>query len=181
LAADPYETLGVKRDASQADIQKAYRRLAKKLHPDLNPGNTKAEEEFKNVSAAYNLLGDPDKRHELRPPEDFAGGTQVSYPDGPTWKALTTAFYRSKLTFIQFVFEPKPMSEEEFFTAFGLPKASFAVIASRSGPLVAATQYRGTINKHLIEIVAWHPKHGDGLGFCDLVTIELVQGGAKTQ
>ena len=132
-------------------------------------------------SAVNKVLGDPDKRHELRPPEDFAGGTQVSYPDGPTWKALTTAFYRSKLTFIQFVFEPKPMSEEEFFTAFGLPKASFAVIASRSGPLVAATQYRGTINKHLIEIVAWHPKHGDGLGFCDLVTIELVQGGAKTQ
>jgi hypothetical protein len=131
-------------------------------------------------SAVSKVLGDPVKRHELQPPEDFAGGTQVDYPDGPTWKTLTTVFYRSKLSFIQFVFEPKPMSEEEFFTALGLSKASFAVIASRSG-YVAGTQYRGTINKHLIEIVAWHPKHGDGLGFCDLVTIELVQGGAKTQ
>jgi DnaJ-class molecular chaperone len=62
LAADPYTVLGVKKDASEAEIQKAYRRLAKKLHPDLNPGNKKAEEQFKEVSAAYDLLGDADKR-----------------------------------------------------------------------------------------------------------------------
>jgi DnaJ-class molecular chaperone len=62
LPADPYQTLGVKKDASQDDIQKAYRRLAKKLHPDLNPGNKQAEERFKEVSQAYDLLGDADKR-----------------------------------------------------------------------------------------------------------------------
>jgi DnaJ-class molecular chaperone len=62
LAADPYTVLGVKKDASQDDIQKAYRRLAKKLHPDLNPGNKQAEEQFKEVSAAYDLLGDAEKR-----------------------------------------------------------------------------------------------------------------------
>ena len=62
MAADPYRTLGVNRDASQEDIQKAYRRLAKRLHPDLNPGNKKAEDQFKDVTAAYDLLGDPDKR-----------------------------------------------------------------------------------------------------------------------
>jgi len=62
VAADPYKTLGVAKDASQADIQKSYRRLAKKLHPDLNPGNKEAEEEFKGVSAAYDLLGDTEKR-----------------------------------------------------------------------------------------------------------------------
>src|SRR5215467_4457568 len=59
---DPYETLGVERSASPDDIQKAYRRLAKKLHPDLNPGNREAEERFKEVSAAYGLLSDADKR-----------------------------------------------------------------------------------------------------------------------
>jgi DnaJ-class molecular chaperone len=62
LSGDPYDILGVKKDASQEDIQKAYRRLAKKLHPDLNPGNKKAEEQFKDVSRAYDLLGDPVKR-----------------------------------------------------------------------------------------------------------------------
>ena len=62
MAPDPYTVLGVKRDASQDDIQKAYRGLAKKLHPDLNPGNKKTEEQFKDVSAAYDLLGDAAKR-----------------------------------------------------------------------------------------------------------------------
>jgi DnaJ-class molecular chaperone len=61
-SGDPYELLGVKRDASQKDIQKAYRRLAKKLHPDLNPGSAEAEKQFKEVAAAYDLLSDPEQR-----------------------------------------------------------------------------------------------------------------------
>ncbi len=60
--ADPYEVLGVPRDASQDDIRKAYRRLAKKHHPDLNPGNQEAEARFKDISAAYAILGDEEKR-----------------------------------------------------------------------------------------------------------------------
>jgi DnaJ-class molecular chaperone len=76
LAADPYQTLGVGKDASQADIQKAYRRLAKKLHPDLNPGDKKAEERFKDVSAAYDLLSDPDKRARFDRGEIDATGTE---------------------------------------------------------------------------------------------------------
>jgi DnaJ-class molecular chaperone len=62
LSDDPYAILGVKRDASPEQIQKTYRKLARKLHPDLNPGNTEAEEQFKNVSRAYDLLNDPEKR-----------------------------------------------------------------------------------------------------------------------
>jgi DnaJ-class molecular chaperone len=62
VSRDPYQTLGLKKDSSQEDIQKAYRRLAKKFHPDLNPGNREAEEQFKEVSAAYDLLNDADKR-----------------------------------------------------------------------------------------------------------------------
>jgi len=76
LAADPYTVLGVKKDASQHDIQKAYRRLAKKLHPDLNPGNKQAEEQFKEVSAAYDLLGDAEKRARFDRGEIDASGTE---------------------------------------------------------------------------------------------------------
>ena len=76
MAADPYTTLGVKKDATQDDIQKAYRRLAKKLHPDLNPGNKVAEDKFKEVTAAYDLLGDPDKRARFDRGEIDASGTE---------------------------------------------------------------------------------------------------------
>ena len=76
LAADPYTVLGVKNDASQDDIQKAYRKLAKKLHPDLNPGNKRAEEQFKDVSAAYDLLGDPAKRARFDRGEIDASGVE---------------------------------------------------------------------------------------------------------
>jgi DnaJ-class molecular chaperone len=76
VAADPYTVLGVKKDASQDDLQKAYRRLAKKLHPDLNPGNKRAEEEFKEIAAAYDLLGDPDKRARFDRGEIDASGAE---------------------------------------------------------------------------------------------------------
>lgn len=59
---DPYVTLGLSRGASQDDIRAAYRKLVKLHHPDLNPGNVAAEEKFKIVSAANELLSDPDKR-----------------------------------------------------------------------------------------------------------------------
>src|SRR5690348_14536365 len=59
---DPYAVLGVARDASEDDVKKAYRRLAKKLHPDLSPGNRANEQRFKEVTAAYDLLSDPAKR-----------------------------------------------------------------------------------------------------------------------
>lgn len=62
MGNDPYEVLGVKRDASQKEIQAAYRKLAKKFHPDLNPGDAKAEEQFKAASAAYAILGDEEER-----------------------------------------------------------------------------------------------------------------------
>jgi DnaJ-class molecular chaperone len=76
LAADPYSVLGVKKDAPPEEIQKAYRRLAKKLHPDLNPGNKQAEEQFKAVSAAYDLLSDADKRARYDRGEIDASGAE---------------------------------------------------------------------------------------------------------
>jgi len=60
--ADPYEILGVKRDAKQDEIRSAYRKLAKLHHPDLHPGDKSAEARFKDISAAYGIVGDEAKR-----------------------------------------------------------------------------------------------------------------------
>jgi DnaJ-class molecular chaperone len=96
LAADPYTTLGVKNDATQDEIQKAYRRLAKKLHPDLNPGNKVAEEKFKEITAAYDLLSDPVKRARFDRGEVDASGTERprqqyyrDFADQDGWSAYT--------------------------------------------------------------------------------------------
>jgi DnaJ-class molecular chaperone len=62
MAQTPYEILGVKPDASADEIRKVYRKLAKQFHPDLNPGKPEAEARFKSISAAYDLLSDPEKR-----------------------------------------------------------------------------------------------------------------------
>ena len=61
---DYYKTLGVSKDASQEEIKKAYRKLARKYHPDTNPGDKKAEEKFKEISEAYEVLGDEEKRKQ---------------------------------------------------------------------------------------------------------------------
>src|SRR5713101_7606195 len=59
---DLYAVLGVSKEATTEEIKKAYRKLARKYHPDLNPGNKQAEERFKEISFAHDVLSDPDKR-----------------------------------------------------------------------------------------------------------------------
>lgn len=82
---DPYDVLGVKRDASQEQIRKAYRALARKLHPDLNPGDKAAEEKFKAVSAANDILGDAEKRARFDRGEIDAAGNERPPQPPPNW------------------------------------------------------------------------------------------------
>lgn len=71
--------LGVARGASAEDIRKAFRKLAKKHHPDANPGDKASEEKFKRVSAAFDLLGDPDKRRKFDAREIDADGRETMH------------------------------------------------------------------------------------------------------
>src|SRR5581483_432849 len=70
---DYYKTLGVGKDASEDEIKKAYRKLARKYHPDRNPGDQEAEEKFKEISAAHDVLADPEKRKEYDEASRFGG------------------------------------------------------------------------------------------------------------
>src|SRR5881397_1713782 len=85
---DPYKILGVDKKASAEDIKKAYRKLARQYHPDRNPGDEKAEERFKEISEAYDVLSDPEKRKRydrggsiFTGGAPFGGGGQQGGPD----------------------------------------------------------------------------------------------------
>ena len=89
---DYYETLGVKRGAAAEEVRKAYRRLARKYPPDVNPGDKSAEEKFKQIQEAYDVLSDPKKRKMYdqfgffsRPPLNCSG-------EKPDWSYIFRFF-----------------------------------------------------------------------------------------
>src|SRR3954470_2019408 len=110
---DYYELLGVPRKAGQKDIRQAYRKLARKYHPDLNPGDKSAEEKFKQIQEAYDVLSDAKKRqaydqfgfdadrssHSGPPPEDPGvqfdfGGFDFGGSGGTSFRDLFSQFFR---------------------------------------------------------------------------------------
>lgn len=87
MARDPYQELGVARTASADEVRKAFRKLAKENHPDQNPGNKAAEERFKKVSAAFDIVGDPEKRKKFDRGEIDADGRETAggFGGGGPW------------------------------------------------------------------------------------------------
>ena len=77
MAQDPYQELGVARTASADEVRKAFRKLAKQYHPDANPGNKAAEERFKRVSGAFDIVGDETKRKRFDAGEIDADGKEI--------------------------------------------------------------------------------------------------------
>ncbi|MFM8746599.1 MAG: DnaJ C-terminal domain-containing protein [Aestuariivirga sp.] len=111
---DPYEVLGVARNAPPEDIRKAYRQLAKKLHPDLNPGDARAEERFKEAAGAYDLLSDPEKRRRFDAGEIDAGGAErprQNYYRDYAGNAEAQSRYRNASGFSDFAAEDDFLAE----------------------------------------------------------------------
>jgi DnaJ-class molecular chaperone len=92
---DPYEVLGVQKTDSDAAIRSAYRKLAKRYHPDVNPGKAEAAERFKEISAAYDLVGDKEKRARYDRGEIDAAGNEVP-PQRPFYRDFGDAPGREK-------------------------------------------------------------------------------------
>lgn len=138
MSGDPYQLLGVKRDAAQKDIQSAYRKLAKKLHPDLNPGNKQAEEKFKEVSAAYAILGDEEQRARFDRGEIDAGGSE---------KAQQRQYYRD---YASSEGRGGPYQNSGGFADFGGAEDVFSSFFSRRGQ--GAQQMKGQDRRFSMEV-----------------------------
>ena len=95
MAKDPYDILGVQKTDSEAAIRSAYRKLAKRHHPDVNPGKPEAAERFKEISAAYDILSDKDKRGRYDRGEIDAAGSEVP-PQRPFYRDFADAAGREK-------------------------------------------------------------------------------------
>src|SRR6516165_9857862 len=113
---DPYEILGVQKTDSDAAIRSAYRKLAKRHHPDVNPGKPEAAERFKEISAAYDILGDKDKRARYDRGEIDAAGNEVP-PQRPFYRDFGDATGREKYR-ADAGFDPEDL-ESIFGQAFG--------------------------------------------------------------
>lgn len=114
---DYYQTLGVKRDATEADIKKAFRKLARKHHPDVNPNDPQAEERFKDINEAYQVLSDPEKREKY----DQFGSQWKQYqnsggqPDDFNWQQWAAQNSANQ----QSGYRTRRVSQEEFEQMFG--------------------------------------------------------------
>lgn len=113
---DYYEILGVSKNASTEEIKKAYKRLARKYHPDLNPNDKKAEEKFKEISEAYAILSDPEKRKKYDQFGKFDFSEKEPYQGTYTYQTFDTPFDFSSI--FEGVFDP----EEIFSSVFGHKK-----------------------------------------------------------
>jgi DnaJ-class molecular chaperone len=126
MAKDPYETLGVQKTDSEAVIRSAYRKLAKRHHPDVNPGKPEAAERFKEISAAYDILSDKEKRARYDRGEIDAAGNEVP-PQRPFYRDFSDAAGREKYQ------EGAGLNEEDLESIFAQAFGGARTAGTRGG------------------------------------------------
>jgi DnaJ-class molecular chaperone len=137
---DYYHVLGVRRDASAKEIKQAYRRLARRYHPDVNPGDVSAEQRFKEISEAYAVLGNPEQRqkYDRFGHQVFSGGFESPHTGGSGFGGFHTG------------------NLKDFFGAKGNFAEGFSTIFEdlfgRGQPRAHSTPYRGQDLEHTVNI-----------------------------
>ena len=116
---NPYEVIGVKPEATEAEIRTAYRKLAKRHHPDLNPGNKEAEARFKEIASAYDLISDKDKRARFDRGEIDASGAERP-PPSQSWRGFAEDGQGGKYHGAEGI---NPEDLDELFGMFGRGRA----------------------------------------------------------
>ena len=136
---DYYKVLGVQRTSTQEEIKKAFRKLARKHHPDVNPGDKKAEERFKEINEAYEVLSDPEKRQKY---DTLGPNWQEQFGPNPgTGPFGRTSTRTSRGGSTPFDFDPDPTHFSDFFeTLFGRSGTGDA----HQHAHLDASQYRST-------------------------------------
>lgn len=165
---DYYQILGVDKSASQKDIQKAYRKLARKYHPDVNPGDTQAEEKFKEINEANEVLSDPEKRKQYDELRDYY--QRYGHGPGATSARGTTTGGRTHY---------QTISEEDLNDLFGgsSPFSDFFETYFGSGIPGAGREYTRTTGRAARNV--YEPVVQDAESTIDVTLAEAYRGGTR--